>query len=90
MKDCALEAAVRPVSEEDFERCKRVLYAGMVMTFESTEDIANSYMEYAFDGGDLLDAVDTVPTLTAADAQKVMRSLFKPESFAVSVVEPLK
>lgn len=90
VKDCALEAVVRPVSEEDFERCKRVLYAGMVMTFESTEDIANSYMEYAFDGGDLLDAVDTVPTLTAADAQQVMRSLFKPESFAVSVVEPLK
>ncbi len=90
VKECALEAAAKPISEETFERCRRVLYSGLVMMFENTEDIANSYMEYVFDGRDLLDAVDTVPTLTAEDAQRVMQSLFRPECFAVSVVEPLK
>lgn len=78
------------MTEADFERNRRVLYANTLKRYDSTEEIANSFLDYVFDGGDIFDYTDIVRRLEYRDIKETAASLFKKEAFALSVVTPTK
>lgn len=78
------------LSKEDFERSKRALYADTVKSFDSTEEIANEFLDFLFDDGDILDYTEILASVTYEDASKMLSDFFRPEFFTLSVVEPIK
>lgn len=75
---------------EDFERSKRALYAAMVKCFDSTDDIANYFLAYKLDGGDLLDYVDILSAVTYEDVSELLNKAYKPEYYSLAIVSPTK
>ncbi len=76
------------LSKEDFERCRRVLYSDYVKGFDSTDEIANSMLEYLFDGGDVFEHGEILQSITFEDITALLNSVFDEELFAMSVVYP--
>jgi len=74
---------------EEFERCKRVSYAGSITLFDSTENISNSFVGYLFNGYDLLDLPEIIGSITFEDIKKRLKQIFKKENFIISVVNPI-
>ena len=83
------EWAKSDILAEDFERSKRALYASMVKCFDSTEDIANSFLNYEIEGGDLLDYVDILSKVTQDDVTALAKAAFRPEFYTLAVVNPI-
>lgn len=78
------------LSKEDFERCKRVMYAGMVKSFDSTEEIANNFLGYVFDNGDILDFTDIMGNLEYEYTNELFKSMFKDEYYTMTTVVPVE
>lgn len=78
------------ITKAQFERCKRVMYACAVTVFESTEDMAGSCLSLALDGGELFASADITAELKIDDVFDALDSLYEPERYAVSVVNPQK
>lgn len=76
-------------SREDFERAKRRLYASVIRTFNSTEDIANDFLEEYFRGIDLLDYPEIITSVTQEDAAKRLAEDFREDRIALSKILPL-
>lgn len=76
------------LSREDFERSRRVLYADYVKGFDSTDEIANSMLEFLFDGGDILDYGDVLKAVTFEDVEALLKGSFDEDLFAMSVIYP--
>ncbi len=76
------------LSREDFERCRRVLYADYVKGFDSTDEIANSMLEYLFDGGDIFEHGEILKSVTLEEATVLLHRVFDENLFAMSVVYP--
>ena len=87
---CVEDTKKNGISAEDFDRSKRALYASMVKCFDSTEDIANYFLNYKIDDGDLLDYVDVIKNVTIGDVTKLLNDAFRPEYYSMSVVNPLE
>ena len=77
-------------TNEDLERCKRVLYAEFVMDFDSTEEIANNMIDYIFEGFDLFSYGELIENVTKDDVDRLLDTMFKDEYFAMSVIYPLE
>ena len=78
------------LSKEDFERCKRVMYAGLVKSFDSTEEIANNFLGYVFDDGDILDFTDIMGNLDYDYTNELFKSMFKDEYYTMTTVLPVE
>ena len=75
---------------EDFERCRRVLYSHFVRLFDSTEEIANALAaDFAIDVGNIFKYGDILNEITREYTEKILKSFFLPSSFAMSVIRPL-
>ena len=78
------------ITEESFERCRRLLYSSFIKSFDSTEDIANNLIvDFALEGIDIFKYTDHVKNITSDYVRAVARELFSPEAYTMSVVEPL-
>ena len=78
------------ISEEAFQRCRRVMYASSVYGFESPggsmpTDCAN----IAFDGGELFRQIDIMMQIRREDLFALLDTYFSEENCAVSVVYPI-
>lgn len=89
-KACVGNAKSNGLPREDFERSKRALYAHMVRWFDSTDDIANNFLQFKLDDGDLLDYVDIISKVTYEDATALLKASYKDEFYALSIVKPLE
>ena len=89
-KACVDNAKANGLPREDFERSKRALYAHMVRWFDSTDDIANNFLQFKLDDGDLLDYVDVISKVTYEDATALLMAMYKEEFYALSIVKPLE
>ncbi len=87
---CVEDAKKNGLSREDFERSKRALYAAMVKCFDSTDDIANYFLGYVLDNGDLLDYVDILSKITFEEVTEMLEAAYKPEYYALAIVKPLE
>lgn len=77
------------ISKEEFDRAKRALYAGSVRTFDSTDDIANSFLAYLFCGCNLLSEASVIADVTLEEVNETLKCAFPAEAFAISKVLPL-
>lgn len=77
------------LSAEDFERCKRVSYAAFIKGFDSTDTIANSFLNFIFDDGDMLDFADIISAVTYNDVNETLHGMYREECFSLATIFPL-
>ena len=78
------------LSEEDFLRGKRVMYAEFVKSFDSTDNIANNLLSFTFDGCELLSYADIIASVTFDDVKNIFNTAFNQEKITLSVILPLE
>ena len=77
------------IDEEEFIRCKRIMYSSFVRSFDSTEEIANNFLSYVFDGGDMLDYSEVVADLDLEFSNAMFDKIFREAHFNLTTVTPL-
>ena len=77
------------LSNEDFERCRRVMYSDEVRAYDSTDEIANRLLSFVFDGSELFDVPSVLQSITKEELEALSHTLYQPQYFAMSVVRPL-
>ena len=76
------------LSAEDFERCRRVLYASFVSQFDYPEDIADLAGDCEQNGFGVFDALDCIERVSLQELQALLEELFLPEASVLSVLLP--
>ena len=70
------------------ERCRRILLADCIRAFDSTEEIANDLLSFVFDGGEIFAYPDVLASVTPDHVNSLLRSVFRKENLALSVINP--
>ena len=83
------EMQKKGIDKTAYERCKKVIFADIIKTFDSTEEIACELMSYIFEGCDLFVYCDAVRALEQKDVEDLLGRMFEDECFAMSTVHPL-
>ncbi len=78
------------LSQEDFVRGKRVMYAEFVKSFDSTDNIANNLFSFICEDAELLSYAEILEEITFEELSKLFETSFAEEKIALSVVLPLK
>lgn len=76
------------LSKDDFVRCKRKRIGDAVSRFDSTEEIANSLIGYAFEGLDLLDDINVIESVSFDELCTLFENMYLEENTAVSYMLP--
>ena len=78
------------IDREEFERCRRALYADEIRNYDSTEDIATSLLTFVFDGVELFDYPNVIEALTLEELTPLLDEMIDRSAFCMSVVYPLE
>jgi predicted Zn-dependent peptidase len=78
------------LTEEDFERSRRAVYARCVKDWNSTSEIAEGYMDFAFSGTDMMDYPRAIESVTMEDLKERIRKSYRADRVVLSVVKPIK
>ena len=91
--DAVMEAVERlereGISDEDLERCRRVLYADEVRAYDSTEEIANRLLSFALEGGELFSYAELIKDITKEELMSLLCEIFCRERMSSAIVLPL-
>ncbi len=79
----------RGVAEEDFERCRRVVFADSVGSWDDADEIPFDLMDFVLDGQEIFEEPEVIASLTRADVEHVLRTVFAREMAVMGVVAPL-
>lgn len=82
------EVAISGIDERSFERGKRVHYSDYVRDFDSTDNVANMILDFHDDGLTPFDYLKEIEGMTVCDCNEVLRGVFKPDRYTLSVVYP--
>ncbi|MCL2517576.1 MAG: insulinase family protein [Oscillospiraceae bacterium] len=74
----------------DFNRCKRVLYANTVKSFDSTDDIANNFLNFIFEDGDIFDFVDIVSQIDYNYIMDLLLEMYKEDYYSLATIYPIE
>lgn len=83
------EAQSKPIDDDAFLRAKRVVYADFVRLFDSTDEIANELVAYAFLGLPLFENVAILDSIDKAYVEELLRTCFNADAFAISIISPI-
>lgn len=83
------EVKKKGISDEDFERCRRVMYADEIRAYDSTDEIANRLLSFVFDGSQIFDVPTVLQSIRKEELEELLHTLYQPKYFAMSVVHPL-
>ena len=75
------------LNERDFIRCKRVMMAEFVRDFDSVDDIANSLLNFVFEGSDAFEYREIIEKTSFADVCACLDDTFDDKCFALSVIK---
>ena len=78
------------ISEEEYQRCRRVLYADEVRAYDSTDEIANRLLAFVFEGGEMFSYPDVLRDVTREELEELLRTAFCEDAIAMAVMEPLE
>jgi predicted Zn-dependent peptidase len=78
------------ISEEEYQRCRRVLYADEVRAYDSTEEIANRLLSFVFEGAEMFSYLDLLRDVTREELEELLKTAFCKDAFAMAVMEPLE
>ena len=73
---------------EDFERMRRVLYAGYVSQFDFSDDIADMLCDCHGEGRGLFDPLTALQTIAFEDVQALFYESFDPGATVFAVIDP--
>lgn len=76
------------LSKDDFVRCKRKRIGDAISRYDSTEEIANSLIGYAFDGLDMLDEINVLGSVEFDELCELFEKMYLERDTAVSYVVP--
>lgn len=78
------------LTEENFERARRVLYSHYIKSFDSTDEIATSLVtDFALEGAEIFNYANHLQNITLDYVKDVASKLFKTEAYTMSTVLPL-
>ena len=77
------------IDADAFERCKRVIYADCISSYDDTSEIAHALMDAVFDGEELFDEPAYIAGVTLADVEKALCEQFDERKTVMAVIEPL-
>lgn len=72
----------------DFERVKKMKIGSFIRSFDSIENIANSFLGYFFEGINYFDILDQLKNVTIEDANNRLREHFDENMSVMSIIEP--
>ncbi len=78
------------ITPEDFERSRRAVYSRSVQDWNSTTEIAENFMDFAFSGTDMLRYPDVIASVTPEDLMERIQKSYKTERLVLSAVKPIK
>ena len=84
------EAKREGISHEDFERCRRALYADVIRNYDSTEEVATELLTVVFDGGELFEYPSVIESLTWEEINTLLLELPDRSAICLSAVYPLR
>lgn len=84
------EAKREGISHEDFERCRRALYADVIRNYDSTEEVATELLTFVFDGGELFEYPSVIESLTWEEINTLLLELPDRSALCLSAVYPLR
>ena len=87
-KEYVKKVRTEGISDEDFERCRRVQYADELRAYDSTEEIANRLLSFVLDGTEMFDCPAVLQSMTKAELETLLRENCREEYFALSVIKP--
>ena len=74
------------LSKRDFVRCKRVMIAEFIRDFDSVFDIANSLLNFTFEGSDIFEYRRIIEEITFEDVCSYLDESFADDRFAISII----
>jgi predicted Zn-dependent peptidase len=76
------------LSQEDFERVKKMRLGNTIKAFNSIENIAHNFLSNYFKGINFLEFVETYNKITFEDIKEIFNQHFDIENLAMSVIKP--
>lgn len=73
--------------ERDFVRCKRVMMAEFIRDFDSVFDVANSLLNFTFEGSDIFEYRKIIEQVSFEDVKECLENCFGEERFAISIIK---
>ena len=77
------------LSEDDYNRAKKVIWGRYIRTHNDIEDLATTFMQYKFMGVDYFNYYDVYKSITFEDIKKRFIEHFDAQYSALSVINPL-
>lgn len=78
------------IDGEEFERCRRALYADEIRNYDSTEDVATELLTFVFDEAELFEYPKVIESLTLEELTPLLDEMLERSAFCLSVVYPLE
>ena len=85
-----MKNAAETITVQDFERSRKAVYSRAVQDWNSTTEIAENFMDFAFSGTDMLAYPDAVAEVTFEDIKKRIAASYHPNRLVLSVVRKPK
>ena len=76
------------ISDEAFERCRRVMYSDEICAYDSSEEIANRLLSFAMDGLDMFSCPDVLQSITKCELEELLATAFDGDCFSMAVIRP--
>ena len=89
LKEYLSEVRKNGISEEDFERCRRVMYSDEICAYDSTEEIASRLLSFVFEDSEMFSCPSVLESITKDELELLLETAFADDCFALSVVRPL-
>lgn len=77
------------IPEEEFERCRRVIFSDYIRSFDDSEEIAGNLLSFAFEGSELFEYGDIIKALSYEYIAELLEKCFDEKYYAISTVYPL-
>lgn len=90
IKECIAYHQEHGIDKAVFERVKKAKLGSFVRSFDSIEGIANSFLNYHFEGIDFFDIYDGIRSITLEDVDRRLKEHFDEEMSVLSIVQPIE
>lgn len=77
------------IDEDDFERCRRVVYSEFIGSFDSTEEISELLLDSAINRVDTFEYIDRMQDITLEYVYEVLKKFLRVEYMSTVIIEPI-
>lgn len=89
LREYLLRVCESGISEEAFERCRRVMYADEVRAYDSTEEIASRLLSFAFEDVDMFSCLEILQGIQKEELETLLGEAFEEDCFTLAVILPI-